>query len=297
MALVQRKLKATITLTPVYGQAPSFPNSGSADQVTIENLRMSAEVINAGGASSGQLQMSIFGLLQSTINRLSTLGMKRNFLPKNAIVLEAGDDQTGMGTVFTGYILRAVANFNEQPDVALHLTALSLTPQSVAPAKPSSFPGSASVATIMSGFATQLGLKFENSGVNGTLSNAYFSGSLRDQAQACVDAAGISWNHGEKGILAIWPKFGSRGGPPTLISPQTGMKGYPIYSDLGVDVETLFNSSIGLGSNVRIQSSLKPACGIFSVYGLSHSLACELPNGQWFSRVRCYTPKGKPSST
>jgi len=298
MALVKRKLRATITLATIQGQAQTFANSGGADTVIIENLRMSAEVLHAGGPSDGTLDLTIYGLTKSTINRLSTLGMQINLVPKNLIVLEAGQDDGAGGfangaAVFQGYILAAYANFNAQPEVSFHISAHTLAPQAVIPAAASSFKGSADVATIMSGFATQLGLKFENNGVAGKLTNAYFSGSAKTQAQDCVDAAGIAWNHGEGGVLAIWPKNGSRGGQIPLIAPPPdgGMKGYPTYTAYGISVETLYNPSIGFGQQVKVQSSLQAASGTWAVYGLSHHLESEMPDGKWFSTVLCYNPK------
>jgi hypothetical protein len=283
-------LRVTITLTAINGQKQTFPNSGGADTVVIEGMRMSAEILHAGGAMDGTLDLIIYGVSQSVMNRLATLGMKFNTVPTNLIVLEAGDDQSGMATAFTGYILTATADFNAQPDVAFYLSAHTLAPQAVDTAKASSFPGSADVATMMAGFARIMGLRFENNGITAKLSNAYFSGSIKTQAQECVDAAGISWNHGEGGTLAIWPKGGARGGVIPLISPKTGMIGYPTYSNLGVDVRTLYNPSIGLGGKIQVQSSLTAASGIFPVYGLHHHLACETPDGPWFSTVLCYNP-------
>lgn len=296
MALVKRKLRATISLASIEGQAQTFANSGGADTVIIENLRMSAEILHAGGPSDGTLDLTVYGLSLSTINRLSTLGMQINLVPKNQIVLEAGEDDGNGGfangaAVFTGYILAAFGDFNASPDVSFHLSAHTLTPQAVIPAKASSFKGSADVATIMSGLATLMGLKFENSGVTGQLSNAYFSGSTKTQAQACVDAAGISWNHGDGGILAIWPKNGSRDGQAPFVSPTTGMKGYPTYTAYGISIETLFNPSIGFGQKIIVQSKLQAACGNWTVYGLSHHLESEVIDGQWFSTVLCYNPK------
>jgi hypothetical protein len=108
-----------------------------------------------------------------------------------------------------------------------------------------------------------------------------------------VEAGGISWNHGDLGILAIWPKFGSRGGAIPLIAPPPlgGMVAYPTYSALGIDVQTLYTPSIGFGRQVQVQSSLQAACGVFTVVGLRHQLECEMPGGKWFSTVNCYTSK------
>ena len=146
----------------------------------------------------------------------------------------------------------------------------------------------------MSSFATLLGLKFENNGVTGVLNNCYFSGSVKTQIQACVDQAGIAWNHGDFGILAIWPKNGSRNGQVPLVSPSTGMIGYPTYTAYGVNVETIFNRSIGFGQQIQVQSSLKAAAAHGQSIGLSHHLECEMPHGKWFSTVFCYNPKFPP---
>jgi hypothetical protein len=299
MALVQRKLRATITLAAISGQAQTFANSGGADTVVIEGLRMSANILHAGGVSDGTLDLTVYGLAKSTMNRLSTLGMRLNLVPKNQIILEAGDD-AGMSTVFVGYILIALADFNAQPNVAFHISAHTLAAQAADTAPATSFQGYADVATIMSGFAALMGLKFENNGVTGRLFNPYYDGSARNQARQCVQDAGISWNAGEGGILAIWPKFGSRNGAVPLIAPppQGGMAGYPTFSALGIDFRTLYDPSIGFGQKVQVQSSLEAACGTYVVYGLQHELECEMPDGKWFSTINGYASKfnlGAPS--
>jgi hypothetical protein len=135
-----------------------------------------------------------------------------------------------------------------------------------------------------------MGLAFENSGVTGKLSNPYFPGSARSQAQACARAAGISMII-DNGKLAIWPKNGSRNGAVPLISPQTGMIGYPSYTALGIMLKTLFNPSIGFGGKIKVQSELPAACGEWAVYSLDHDLEAMMPNGRWFSTVMAYNPK------
>lgn len=295
MTLVRRRLRATITLSQLEGQSPQTFSGTSSNQVIVQDLRMSAEVLHAGGPSDGTLDLTIYGLLRSTMNRLSTLGMQIDKVPRNAIVLEASNDDGQFGTVFTGYILAAYADFNAQPDVSFHITSHTLTPQSVATAPATSYNGSTDILTIMSSLARQLGLKFENNGVTGQLLNPYFAGSLKSQAQQCADAGGFAWNHGDLGTLAIWPKNKSRDTAQIpLISPSTGMKGYPTYTAYGINVETIYNPSIGFGGKVQVQSSLQPACGTWAVYGLNHHLECEVPDGNWFSTVLCYNPKFSP---
>lgn len=287
MALVRRMLGVTITST-----SGSFTEGGNTAKLP-NGLRMSAVLQNAGGLSDGTLDLTIYGMTRSLMNQLSTYGLKYNLVTKNQITLTAGT--TGaMPTAFIGNIVAAYADYNASPDVAFHLTAHTLGAFGAAPAEASSFKGSADVATIMAGFATKMGLRFENAGVATKLSNPYFSGSLRDQARACVKAAGISWNSGELGLLAIWPKWGSRGGHVPLIAPppKGGMIGYPTFNELGVHVMMLYNNPpFGLGQKVQVESSLKPACGVFSAYNLQHELESETPNGKWFTQFDGYMPK------
>jgi len=285
MALIERRLGATISLA-----SGSFSEGGNTAKLP-SGLRMSAYLQNAGGLSDGTLDLTIYGMTRSLMNQLSTLGMQINLVPKSPITLTAGTDGA-MSTAFNGYILSAYADYNASPEVAFHIMAHTLGAFAAAPAEASSFRGPADVATIMSGFATKMGLRFENSGVQTKLPNCYFSGSLRDQAQACVKQAGISWNSGELGTLAIWPKNGTRNGKiPVLAPPPKGsMIGYPTYTAYGIMLRNLYEPSIGLGQKVKVESSVLTT-GEWQVYGLGHRLDCEVPNGKWETTVMAYNPK------
>ena len=105
--------------------------------------------------------------------------------------------------------------------------------------------------------------------------------------------ANISWNGGDDGTLAIWPKNGARGGSTPFIGPGSGVIGYPSYTANGIEIECIFNPSIGLGVQVQVQSSLQAASKTWVVYGMSHELDSLLPNGHWKSRLHCY-PVGAP---
>lgn len=285
MALVQRALGAKISLA-----SGTFTEGGN--EVTLPaGLRMSANLTNAGGLSDGTLDLTIYGMTRSLMNQLSTLGMQINLVPKNAITLTAGSGGN-MSTAFNGYIISAFADFNASPEVAFHINAHTLGAFAAAPADASSFQGTADVATIMSGFATKMGLRFENSGVTTKLSNPYFSGSLRDQARACVKAANISWNNGELGLMAIWPKGKSRGGQVPLIAPppRGSMIGYPTYTAYGIMLRNLYEPTIGLGQKVSVESSVLTT-GEWQVYSLAHQLESETPDGKWESTIMAYNPK------
>jgi len=294
--LERRALGVSIQLSqdrspsPMATQPTSFAEGGN--KVTLPaGLRMTADIQNAGGLSDGTLELSIWGMTRSLMNQLATLGIQINFLPKNSITLTAGIAGK-MSTAFVGYITSAEADFNAMPEPCFHITAHTLGAFAAAPAEATSYQGSASVAEIMSNFATKMGLRFENSGVDVTLKNPVFTGSLRDQARRCIQSSGVLWNNGEGGVIAIWPRTGSRGGLIPLLAPppKGSMIGFPRYNAYGVMVRNLYDPTIGFGQKIKVESSVLTP-GEYVVYGLSHRLACEFPGGPWDTNVLGYNPK------
>jgi hypothetical protein len=300
MAFLQRRIEVTISLSstdknPTTGETVTGSSSiqsfeGGGNTVTLPSLRTSARIHNAGGPLGSTMELTIFGMTESMMNRLSTLGMQINLVPKNQIVVSAGDETNGLSTVFFGYIIAAYADFNRAPEVAFQISAQSLFAQSAIPVAASSFKGATDVATIMSGLATQMGLRFENNGVQVKLPSPYFSGSAKTQALKCVKDANISWNGGEGGVLAIWPKNGSRGGAIPVVEPP-GMIQYPTYTAYGIIVRSVYNPSIAFGGRIQVNSSLKPATGVWAIYGLDLALDAQLPNGKWEMMISGYNPK------
>jgi hypothetical protein len=258
-----------------------FGNSGF-DTVTIDGLRASCRIIKAGGPSMSTAECDIYGMTRDQMNKLSTLGMVATLQRRNVITINAGDAEAGLSTVFRGTITNAWADFTGAPDVLFHVSAHVGGIEALVPIAPSSFKGGADVATIMSGLATQMGLSFENNGVQVQLSNPYFPGTARTQAQACAEHAGIEWII-DDGTLAIWPSGFSRGGVAPLLSPQTGMVGYPAYTSMGIIVRSVYNPSIGFGHKIEVASDLTDACGVWVVNRLDYELDSMVPHGKWFA--------------
>lgn len=294
MSLEKRALGCTIQLSQersptARNQPTQFAEGGN--QVTLPaGLRMVANIQNAGGLSDGVLNLTIWGMTRSLMNQLATLGLQINLLPKNLITLTAGTAGK-MSTAFVGYITAAEADFNQMPEPSFQITAHTLGAWAAAPAEATSYQGAASVADIMSNLATKMGLRFENSGVEVTLKNPAFTGSYRDQARACVKQAGILWNNGADGILAIWPKTGSRGGLIPVIAPppEGSMIGFPKYNAYGVTIRNLYDPTIGFGQKVKVKSSVLTPTE-YVVIGLAHTLSCELPGGPWETAITGYNP-------
>lgn len=283
MSLVQRRINVTITLgTGDFGEQVG-------DTVTLKNHRVTANMAAVGGAAQGSIELRIFGLTLDEMNRITTVGLvMASRRGKNRLKVEAYDD-SGLvpATIFDGGIDQAWADFKSAPEVALNIVGLSAAVAAVKPVPPSSYKGSADVATIMSDLAKTMGLTFENNGVSVKLSNPYFPGTAWDQVRACAKAADINMTV-DNGVLAIWPKDSKRAGDVPLIGPETGLVGYPEFTSSGLVVTSRFFPNVRAGGQINVKTSLSVAAGIWNVFSIVHRLDAQTPGGAWFTYINCY---------
>lgn len=294
MAFVQRIIEVTVRLDPTATITPSkFPNG--TDVVTLKDSRTSVRIQNSGAPVGSEAQVKVYGLTPSLMNAFSTLGLSFNIIPKNTIAIKAGDLGGVPSLVFTGTIFAGYADYDAAPDVPFHFEARAGLFGAVVPTASSSFPQSIDVASVMEGFAKKMELTFENNGVSAQLPPSYFSGNLWTQIQTCAQNANINAEIVDGGtVLAIWPKGGSRTGTNIpLISKETGMIGYPAYTQQGIIVRTLFNPQVKFGGLFKVQSSIKPIndVGTWAVNKMDLALDSLVPRGQWMQSINAYNPK------
>jgi hypothetical protein len=307
MSFLSRQIDVTFRLSDAPAGSSGVPNvfvESGTNTVTLSGLRVIAKIVNAGGGTMPTLDMAVYGMTLSIMNRLSTLGQEVNFIPNNEVLVAAGDDSgAAKSTVFVGNITGQLGgsfiDFSDPANVAFRVHAAGLGVFAVLSSKPQSFSGSTDVASILSGLATQMDCKFLNNGVTSKLNGQYLYGPPRAQALKVVRAAlpRIEWNSGEGGVLAIWPATGSRSQTTIpVISPQSGMEGYPSYTANGLELTTLFNPSISFGALVQVKSSLPAANQVVKVMGLDHDLHAQIPGGRWHSTIRGYNPTKPPGT-
>lgn len=296
--LIQRAITVVITAGEKSGVTfgPQKQNT-----LTLAGYRVSATVDYPGGASQVSAQISIYGMNLSDMNTLASLGQPQYRNNLNQVSILAGDAENGMSLVFQGTLQAAFPNFSAAPKVSFDMTAFGFYDVAMTTIPPSSWSGAANVATIMASLAAQAGYNFENSGVSVVLSNPYFPGTLGHQIKACARAANISYildfTGGVK-TLAIWPKNGIRSGTIASVSPPNGtgspqdgvMIGYPHYAAYGIDVDMLFNPNLVFGGQLKVTSSLPPACETWAIFSITHQLESLTPGGDWMTSVSCWSP-------
>ena len=288
--MLKRKIRVTIILGEgAFGDDPA----SKENTATIEGKRVSVEIQKGGLPSLDRASVRIYGLPQSMVNKLSRVGVPYMQVRNNRITVEAGDDKNGMSQVFSGVIQTAFGDYKSAPDIALVVSAQAGILGLAKPVKPLSYPQGADVATVVADIAASMDMSFLNHGVSVNLPSSYFPGTAVDQLRAVARAANINAqitggpvaDPSNQTYVEIWPKGGTRGGLIPVISPKTGLVGYPDFNDLGIALMTLYQPGLAFGGAFELQSSVLPACGVWYVQQLSYNLESETDGGAWFQSV------------
>lgn len=292
VTLTRRHISLKFSLgQPVDGPQRNFGVPG-ATAVTVERHRTKADITYAGASSNVSASIIVYGMPLDVMNRLTVLHtLNPTDGIQNYVTISAGDDESGMSVCFVGNVQEAWADFSGAPDGKFIVSAFAGVYPAIKPVAPTSYRGTVDVATVMEGIAAQWEsqpgqprLTLENNGVTGKIDNPYLSGTLTQQLDQMRKAAGIEAVVIDQ-VLAIYPKGKARSGAPIVVSPETGLVGYPAFTQSGIQFQTLYNPSIVYGRRVKVESILAQAAGIWRVDNVSHNLESEMPNGAWFTHV------------
>lgn len=280
MTFAKRILNFTFQL----GQG-QFSADGS-DTVTLEGLRASVTITRAG-IGYARADVQIWGMSQDLMNKLTvTQKFFWQQVNYNQITISAGDDQGGVAVAFAGVIREAWADARQQPDVMFHVMADTAMFNLSKLIPPTSYNGAVDIATALSGIANQIGYTLKNSGVTGQLQYVYKPGSPKSQIESLCRDVGCDFDIDDaQMIIAIWPKNKARDAEAIKVSPDSGLVGYPAFTQSGLQLTTLYNPNLAYGVPIMIDCPFTAANGQWAVYSLSHRLEANIPQGQWFSDI------------
>jgi hypothetical protein len=261
------------------GKPATFANG--ANTLTLTGHRCSVTISHAAAGAKTTCSVRVYGMAFKDMIALTTRGLQYPAVLNHTIEINAGDDLAGMTRIFQGVLVNCYFDGESQPDAALMVEAFVGAYDEMKPAVPISVAGGVDVATIMKQLAERMKLTFENHGVVAKLRDIYYPGTAMQQARRIAEHAGINFTV-ENGVLAIWPRGrGREVGDIPLISPDSGMKNYPIFDSRGIMVTTLFRP-LKLGIKIVVQSHLwNMEKKLFYIYGYSYSLESESSGGPW----------------
>lgn len=284
MAFAQRYLDFRFVLSQgSYGD-------GSSDTVDLKGLRASANITRAGGNSQASAELRIWGVPLDVANRLTVLQiLAYPELKPNTVIVSAGDEINGSSVVFEGTIQEAWVDASAAPDVMFHVAAFTSQYERLQPIPPTSYNGSVDASVALAGIAAQLNYGLENNGVTARLDNPYWPGDLGSQLRKICEAADCQYDLDDGNrILAIWPRGGNRSSAaPIMISKDTGLVGYPAFTEQGCRFTNLYNPNLAYRREVEVHSDLTAANGTWTIANVNHNLDALIPGGRWFTEIEC----------
>jgi hypothetical protein len=277
----KKRLKFVFTLA-----IGSFSSGGSV--LTLEGLRASVNINNAGGAVLSTLRANIYGMTASDMNSVTTTKWDPTFAKNTADVYAIDGAQETL--VFQGNIVNAWGIYAGMPEVYLTVEAQNNYLGQITSPSPTrtTLTAATTIATVMQQLAASLGVNFENNGVTGTVrAGQTISGSYVDQVRTMAQTYNFLYFFDPaSNTLAITPLNNPRQTQSVpVVSAETGLMGYPIFNGYGVQFDALFNPAILFGGTVEVQSAIPKANGTWMVVQMAHQLESQTTGGQWKSTV------------
>lgn len=289
-----KDLKFVITLG--IGNPNNFASGGvQYNTITLQGLKASVYIDNAGGFNLGTLRAQIFGVNQQDMNALTSTqwSFLAGELP-NTIQVWAIDG-TQETLVFNGIYLNGWGVYTSMPQVYMYIEGMVGYAQQMTAADPTSLSSDTTVSALMSNLAAQMGLQFVNNLTTeiAVKKGTYLGNTYMEQARTLMQMFNF-WMYVDPttnpATLAICNNGTPRSNVAPVISPQTGLIGYPLFNGTGILFESYFNPAILFGGSVSVQSSVPKANGSFIVTSLSHELSSVTPGGPWKTSANAVNP-------
>jgi hypothetical protein len=281
-SFTQKKLRVTLVMG---GTNSVFPGTNS-NTLVLENMRMSARVQQATRLATNA-DVRIYGMKSADMNAMSVIWAKPPVVLDHYVIVEA-DDGKGYVQVFKGTITEAQPDYQSAPDVCFVIVAVTGYTQKISAAEPTSYPADTDVKIVVKNIVERMGFIFVDGGAQATFAKgAYFWGSLWDQlAQAC------DWAHADfyvQNNTVMITKKGLPGKDRTavVLSPDSGLIGYPQYERSGLHVLALYNSAFTCGVPIEVLGAVPAANGRWYPYAMTHILESRTPRGQWLTQLQC----------
>jgi hypothetical protein len=279
-----KRLRVTLTLAESANTV--FDTTGN-NTLVLTDARVSAQ-IQANARQATQANVKIWGMRLEDMDAMTAAWLDPTAIRQNLITIEA-DNGNGFLLVYTGQILEAQPDFTSIPEVSFQILSTIKYFQQIDVADALSYEGDVGIETLGRHLAEKLGLSFVAApGLNVTFNNPNFSGSYFTQLREVAMAGKVEFYFVDDKLV-----FAPRGQSledrqAVVLSPATGLLGYPMYSHRGLVVNAIFNPAFACAVAIDIENSLvRGANGRWNVFALTHHLESRVPNGKWTTNMQC----------
>ena len=253
---------------------------GGGNTKIIEGLATKVSVEKNGLPEKNTAKITICNMKLADMEKMTFLAFRPLQKRKNKILIEAGELGSELGLVFKGDIISAFPDFNSGPDVNFEIEAMTAGWAFQLADSPTSIDGEADAAKLIEQFAKEAGFGFVNNGVSATVRNTTYTGSPVQKAKQVAQEINVELLiDDETFTLQTWD---NPRGDAVLLADNSGLIGYPTFTQDGVSAKSFYNPKLKLGGQVKIQSLVPKANGYWKLTKLTHSLAAYTA-GEWNS--------------
>lgn len=259
---------------------------GGGDKITIDDLPMHVEIVKAGIPSFPEASITIWGLSLAKMKALSMKGHVAFQSYRNRIKVFAGEgDADSLPLVFVGDESFGAMQVDESGEARFEMKAFTGIYAALSPSEPKSIQGSVPAADVIAMFANEGGFKFVNQGVTTRITDCYVQGNVMDKMMTVADAIGADLVIDDQTVTLL-PRDKNLKAGSLIVTPQTGMIGYPSINSQGITVSFLFNPAVKFRQSIYVESVIPMATGYHSVIRLQHVLdANRNDGGAWHTTI------------
>ncbi|MCW6569814.1 baseplate hub protein [Yersinia ruckeri] len=254
----------------------AFDEEGN-NTLSVGNLKSSFRVGAYGSYGGVQSEITLFGLSADRLALLSGKGIGVWTPTQDTSVnVYVGEDK-----IFSGGIYASYANMNGQPETALVMNAIAGLNLKTASSSAFSQPGAVPVSAMLSAICNIFGFRLEATGLDGIIAqNPHFAGSPMDQIRDICLAHNL-WYQVFDNVLTVWPAKSAVDDIVPLVSTESGLIGYPVFSQSGIAFQTRFSTLLSQGRVIELETSLPNANGRYLLNIVEHYLSSWTDGGNW----------------
>lgn len=282
-SFTEKLIRVTFTLgTP----GATFPGT-QTNRLVLQGLRTSVKVtsVNRQGILAS---IEVWGMKADDMNALTVAwSAPDGVILENSLVIEVGD-KTRMSEIFRGALYAGQPNYAGAPEVTFVGQAMGGYLQAITPFPDTSWNGSIAIVEMVKKILSGTDFSVVDGGATGTLSNPKFTGSRWQQMETACEATNTDWYVQGKNVILCAQNRPLSDIPAIILSPNTGLIGYPVIDRAGLMVKALFDPALACGSALEIRQSIVPyANGKWFPQKVDHMLEANLPDGKWESEMFC----------
>lgn len=286
MTYKKRTISYEITL-----QNGSFSDTDN-NQTTLKvsDVRSYISLEINGGITGLTADAQIYGLTVDQMARISGSGFK--YTASQGAKIKVTVDGNNF---FQGQIIWARPDYNQAPDIPLIISAMSNPEDMWKPITDTSISGAANLKDIIAAVGGKVGATVGTCDITQVFQNVALRGgfiSQISQLQQMLDPLDIFLDYDNQHISAYKQSaYDTSGNQDILLSKDTGMLGYPTFTEYGIIVNAVYQEGFKINRFVKVDSVVPNASGEYKiVQGSRHSLSSWVDNGPWSSTLMLVHP-------